>query len=219
MADIFDEIEEDLRRDRMSLLWQRYGNYVIAFAIFIIVVVAGYQGYNYWKDSRAKAAGDAFFQAVTADEALEALNVISSDLPAGYEMLSKFRIAALQAKKGNRIAAEQSYLSLSRDANIGTFYQETALLLSVMNAPENKNNSELIDRISSLSEFSGPLQGLALETSAGLYLGLNNPEKAISLLLQASQLTDLSPSLRQRISQSLSILQSNYNHKTSIKSE
>lgn len=219
MADIFDEIEEDLRRDRMSLLWQRYGNYVIAFAIFIIVVVAGYQGYNYWKDSRAKAAGDAFFQAVTADEALEALNVISSDLPAGYEMLSKFRIAALQAKKGNRIAAEQSYLSLSRDANIGTFYQETALLLSVMNAPETKNNSELIDRISSLSEFSGPLQGLALETSAGLYLGLNNPEKAISLLLQASQLTDLSPSLRQRISQSLSILQSNYNHKTSIKSE
>ena len=219
MADIFDEIEEDLRRDRMSLLWQRYGNYVIAFAIFIIVVVAGYQGYNYWKDSRAKAAGDAFFQAVTADEALEALNVISSDLPAGYEMLSKFRIAALQAKKGNRIAAEQSYLSLSRDANIGTFYQETALLLSVMNAPENKNNSELIDRISSLSEFSGPLQGLALETSACLYLGLNNPEKAISLLLQASQLTDLSPSLRQRISQSFSILQSNYNHKTSIKSE
>ena len=88
-----------------------------------------------------------------------------------------------------------------------------------MNAPENKNNSELIDRISSLSEFSGPLQGFALETSAGLYLGLNNPEKAISLLLQASQLTDLSPSLRQRISQSLSILQSNYNHKTSIKSE
>ena len=219
MADIFDEIEEDLRRDRMSLLWQRYGNYVIAFAIFIIVVVAGYQGYNYWKDSRAKAAGDAFFQAVTADEALEALNVISSDLPAGYEMLSKFRIAALQAKKGNRIAAEQSYLSLSRDANIGTFYQETALLLSVMNAPETKNKNELIDSISSLSEFSGPLQGLALETSAGLYLGLNNPEKAISLLLQASQLTDLSPSLRQRISQSLSILQSNYNHKTSIKSE
>ena len=48
MADIFDEIEEDLRRDRMKEIWQRYGNYILGLAVLIIIGVAGRQGYNYW---------------------------------------------------------------------------------------------------------------------------------------------------------------------------
>ncbi len=219
MADIFDEIEEDLRRDRITLLWKRYGNYIVGVAVLIIVVVAGNQGFDYWKESKSQAAGDAFFDAVTANESLDALTSIVADLPEGYEMLAKFRIAALQAEMGNATAAEQSFLSLSRDDSIETFYKETALLLSVMNASETRNKSELIDRISSLSQFSGPLQGLALETTAGLYLELDNPGKALSSLVLASDLTDISPSLRQRISRSLSILQSNYGNVSSIQSE
>ena len=30
MADIFDEINEELKQDRMTALWRRYGKYVIA---------------------------------------------------------------------------------------------------------------------------------------------------------------------------------------------
>ena len=210
MADIFDEIEEDLRRDRMTLLWQRYGNFILGFAILIVIGVAGNQGYDYWRESRAQAAGDAFFEAVIANEPLDALNSISTELPDGYKMLAKFRMAALQADNNDKTNAEQSYLSLSRDVAIDPFYRETALLLSVMNAPEAVNKNELIERISGLTEFAGPLQGLALETTAGLYLKLDNPKKAISTLSRASELADISPSLRQRMSQSLLILKSNY---------
>ena len=219
MADIFDEIEEDLRRDKMTMLWNRYGNIVIGVAILIIVVVAGNQGYDYWRDSKTQAAGDAFFNAVTADNSFDELMSITPQLPEGYKMLAKFRMAALQAKKQNEIDAELSYLSLSREAGNDSFYQDTALLLSVMNAPTTANKSELIDRISTLSAFAGPLQGLALEISAGLHLELGNPEKAVSLLTQASKLTDISPSLRQRISQFLLILQSNYHDVLPTKSE
>lgn len=210
MADIFDEIEEDLRRDRMTLLWQRYGNFILGFAILIVIGVAGNQGYDYWRESRAQAAGDAFFEAVIANEPLDALNSISTELPDGYKMLAKFRMAALQADNNDKTNAEQSYLALSRDVAIDPFYRETALLLSVMNAPEAVNKNELIERISGLTEFAGPLQGLALETTAGLYLKLDNPKKAISTLSRASELADISPSLRQRMSQSLLILKSNY---------
>ena len=90
MADIFDEIEEDLRRDRMTLLWQRYGNLILGFAILIIIGVAGNQGYDYWRESRAQAAGDAFFEAVIANDSLEALISVSPELPDGYKMLAKF---------------------------------------------------------------------------------------------------------------------------------
>ena len=88
-----------------------------------------------------------------------------------------------------------------------------------MNAPETANKEELINRISSLSEFAGPLQGLALETSSGLYLELNQPEKALSFLKRASELTDIPPDLRQRISQSLLILDFKYDDTSTSKSE
>ena len=219
MADIFDEIEEDLRRDRMKLLWQRYGNYIIGLAVLIIIVVAGNQGYDYWKNSESQSAGDAFFEAVGADESLDALTTLVPNLPVGYEMLARFRIAALHAEDGDNFAAEQSFLALSEDNSIDIFYREVALLLSVMNAPSSVDKNILIGRLSSLSAFPGSLQGLALETSAGLYLELNERDKAISTLTEASKLPDISSSLKQRISQSLSIISEKYTDNRSVISE
>ncbi len=219
MADIFDEIEEDLRRDRMKLLWQRYGNYIIGLAVLIIIVVAGNQGYDYWKESESQTAGDAFFEAVGADESLDALTTLVPDLPVGYEMLARFRIAALHAEDGDNFTAEQSFLALSEDNSIDIFYREVALLLSVMNAPSSVDKNILIGRLSSLSAFPGSLQGLALETSAGLYLELNERDKAISTLTEASKLPDIPSSLRQRISQSLSIISEKYTDNRSVISE
>ena len=37
MADIFDEINEELKQDRMAALWQRYGKYLIAVVVAIVV--------------------------------------------------------------------------------------------------------------------------------------------------------------------------------------
>ena len=35
MADIFDEIDEDLKRDQMQVLWARYGKIVIVTVVVI----------------------------------------------------------------------------------------------------------------------------------------------------------------------------------------
>ena len=35
MTDIFHEIEEDLRRERLRKLWDRFGNYLIALALLL----------------------------------------------------------------------------------------------------------------------------------------------------------------------------------------
>ncbi|MDC3311795.1 tetratricopeptide repeat protein [Alphaproteobacteria bacterium] len=210
MADIFDEIEEDLRRDKMNLLWQRYGNYILGLAVLIIIGVAGNQGYDYWHESKTQAAGNQFFEAVTAEDSLEALISIESDLPDGYKMLARFRVAALYAEEGDLAAAEQAFLDLSADTSIDVFYKNTALLLSVMNAPRSADKNQLINRISALAEFPGPLQGLALETSAGLYLEAGLTNKAIASLTMASSLTEIPASLRQRITQALSILSNKY---------
>ncbi len=55
MADIFDEINEELKQDRQAVLWQRYGKYVIAVAVLVIAVVGARQGYVYWTEKRVMA--------------------------------------------------------------------------------------------------------------------------------------------------------------------
>ena len=43
MSDILRQIDEDLRKDRLSILWKRYGVYLIIILVIIILSVIGYQ--------------------------------------------------------------------------------------------------------------------------------------------------------------------------------
>ncbi|MEK9728860.1 MAG: hypothetical protein VW417_02835, partial [Alphaproteobacteria bacterium] len=61
MADIFDEINEELKQDRQAVLWQRYGKYVIGVAVLIIALVGARQGYVYWKEARDGAAATVYY--------------------------------------------------------------------------------------------------------------------------------------------------------------
>ena len=47
MSDIFREIDEELRRDNLLKLWSRYGRYVIAAAVFVLLVAGAIVA---WRD-------------------------------------------------------------------------------------------------------------------------------------------------------------------------
>ena len=59
MADIFDEIDEDLKRDQIQLLWARYG-IVMAAVATIVLLVALRQGYTAWQTSRVETSAAPF---------------------------------------------------------------------------------------------------------------------------------------------------------------
>jgi len=44
---LFREIEEDLQRDRMAQLWKRYGSWVIALAVVIVIAGAAREGWRW----------------------------------------------------------------------------------------------------------------------------------------------------------------------------
>ena len=60
MADIFHEVDEEVRREQLKKLWERYSVYIIAAAVLIVVGIAAWRGYEYWVAKRAAAAGAAF---------------------------------------------------------------------------------------------------------------------------------------------------------------
>lgn len=208
MADIFDEIDEDLKRDRAQELWARYGKFVIAAAAAVVLAVGSLQGYKTWTQSRAESAANAYQAALASESVVAALDATLPELTDGYTMLAQFRIAGEKAAAGDLADAETGYLALSNDKSIAPLYQQAALLLSVMSAPAEADTKELQDRLAPLVSAAGPWQGLAMELSAALDLKTGDRAAAMSKIESLLTLPEISPELRQRANQLLIILKS-----------
>ena len=206
MADIFDEIDEDLKRDHMQLLWARYGKIVIAAVLAIVLLVAVRQGYTAWQTSRAEASASAYQQALQSNDVVGALEAQLGQLSAGYKMLAQFQIAAEHAASGDFVAAEARYLRLASDGSVDPLYQQAATLLSVMVAPRDVDVSSLKARLSNLETAAGPWQAMALETGASLALRKGNKDTAVLKYKRIMEMGDVPVGLRQRAERMIVIL-------------
>ena len=198
MADIFDEINEELKQDRVSALWARYGVYLMIAAGVVIAVVVFTQTYKQWQVSQNKQAAETFYQAMMGDDAAAAFEVGRDGLTKGYQMLADFKIASDKAASGDKQGAEEIYLALSKNDDITPLYRDLALLLAAMNAPESQTPNNIIIMLAPLINGSGPFQGLALEVAAGVDVQAGRVDAAIEKLSQIEQLADVSAPLRQR---------------------
>jgi len=72
VSDIFDEVSADLRRDRATQSWERYGRYVIGAGVGIVLLVAAIIGYQSFTAAQEEAASERFDK---LNEALSTLTV------------------------------------------------------------------------------------------------------------------------------------------------
>ena len=43
MADIFDEVSEELKQDRLIQIWKKYSKYIVSFFVITILSILSYQ--------------------------------------------------------------------------------------------------------------------------------------------------------------------------------
>jgi hypothetical protein len=131
VSELFDEVDEDVRRDQLKNIWDRYSIYIVAGALLIIAAVGGWRGYQYLEAQKAAEAGAAFDQAVELSdqdkhaEAEAAFNRLAATAPSGYRMLARLRAAAELASRDPQ-AAVKSYDEISADRSVGTSERELA---------------------------------------------------------------------------------------------
>jgi hypothetical protein len=68
VSELFDEVDEEVRRDQLKKLWDRYSIVLIAGALLIIAAVGGWRGYQYLEAKKAAEAGAAFDKAAELAE-------------------------------------------------------------------------------------------------------------------------------------------------------
>jgi len=133
VSDIFQEVDEEVRREQLKKLWERHGVYLIAACVLLVVAVGGWRTYEWWEAKKAAQAGSAFQAAVALasegknKEAEEAFAKVASSGTATYRMLAKFREAAEVARRDPN-AAVAIYDQLAADNSLGRVLQDLAAL-------------------------------------------------------------------------------------------
>ena len=131
MSELFDEVDEDVRRDQLKKLWEQYSIYIVAGALLIIAAVGGWRGYQYLEAKKAAEAGAAFDKAVELSEANKhseaeaAFGDLAAKAPSGYRMLARLRAAAEIAARDPQAAARM-YDDIAADRSIGAPEQDLA---------------------------------------------------------------------------------------------
>ncbi len=143
MADFFHEIEEDLRRDQAMALWKKYGSWVIAAALLLVLAVAGHWGWTkYSTHQRLRASADFLAAAGNADAAQRdaALSKVAAE-GGSYATLARFRLAQTALAADDKAKARGILGEIAADASTdpalaGLARMQAALLELEIGKPE-----------------------------------------------------------------------------------
>ncbi len=127
MTDIFHEVEEDVRRERLEQLWKKYGDYAIAGVALIVIAVAGLQLWRvYDQKQRIKASSEymaaaQMLRSGQSNVAAEMFAKLAKIAPGGYADLSRLQEAEALMSTGNRTDALAIYkqIAAGNDPHLG----------------------------------------------------------------------------------------------------
>jgi hypothetical protein len=156
VADIFQEVDEEVRREQLKKLWERYGNLLIALCVLIVAGVGGWRGYEYWQGKKAGQTGIAFEQAVTLAEAGKhkeaeaAFANIAATGTTGYRVLARLRQAGELAQT-DRKAAVAAYDAIAADKSVGPVIADLAAIRAGLLLVDTATYADMRERLEPLT--------------------------------------------------------------------
>ena len=204
MADIFDEVSEELKQDQLIQIWKKYSKLIITLISLIIISLISYQAYITWNKKKIEAISEQYFQALEELEDKnysESYNLFlknSQNDKSGYGTLSLFGLAEsnYQNKKIDEMIL--NYQTIYSNENIDIYYRNLSRILSVL-----KDNKSSFDQQKLLLEpiLNSPskLQILAAELEVMLYIKFDKIKEAQSALNILLKRSDVSFEQRNRL--------------------
>jgi hypothetical protein len=192
LSDIFREIDEELRRDNIAKLWERYGAYIIGLAILVVVATAAVVGWREYRGRELRAEGGRYAAAVDLartgqdEKAVQAFAGLARDASGGHALLARFEEAALKAKQGDAGGAVAIYDALANDSSIDASYRDLATILSAMNGLAATDPKSTVERLAPLTASGQPWRAAALEVTALAKLKAGDHDGAVAAYKQVA---------------------------------
>ena len=187
MANIFNEVDEDIRKERYQNLWSKYGKSIIGFLVLIVIIFSLSQYLQSKNISDNKKILDIYFAALEGIEKNQ-IDLSNQDLSIVYNEKNK-TLAAISG-----IKLSQEYLNnnqkdkalnfledIYNNKSLEPIYRELALYKYIMINFENIEVNNIENMVSSI-ESSGKVFGSYFQEMIGIkHLTLGNNKKANSI--------------------------------------
>lgn len=208
MSDIFQEVEEEYRRQQLADLWKKYRVAIIGGVSVIILGVAIYQGWHYWRTSLIEQSSRQFEQAAELvasgatdkakrDQAAKLFETIANQGTSGYSMAAKLQAAALLSDFGNEKQAIEIYDELAKTGSDSVF-RDYAQVRGAMLTVDKASLDETKKRVEAISQKSGPWRSLAMELLAYSNWRAGKTDEALKLYAEIQKLENVPNGAKRR---------------------
>ena len=166
-----DEVNEELRRQQLKSIWDRFGIYVIGFAVLIVLSVGGNEIMNYLNNRLSQRESIAFDNALTLIEegndstGLDQL-IKLTESKTGYKGLAFFRLSSESLSNGNHQEAIDYLKKASLDKTLTNSLRVFAKIKAGLILVDNGNASEVDVLLGEVIENGGPFSFHAKEILA-----------------------------------------------------
>ena len=212
VGDIFREIDEEIRQERLERLWRRHGKHVIAAGVAVVLAVAAVTGWDQYRSSQRQADGARFAaaKALLADgktaDAAALFTALGRESGAGYGALARFHAAALDAGQGRAADAARAYEAIAA-GDVDRSLRDLATVLSALHGIDaGVDGSELAARLQPLAADGHPWRHTARELLGLLAERSGDPAKARDYYRRIVDDVDAPAGVRTRATRILAIL-------------
>jgi len=208
VVDIFDEVDEELRAERAQQLLKRYAGLIIAAALLVIGIAAGWQAWRWWQAKQDMAAGQNYLAAMALMQSSPAgtapqsvigdFDKLAQSAPEGYRTLARLQAAALKAQRGDQAGALSLWNEVASDTSADPLLRDLASLLLCQHQIDTGDPALLEARLKALAEPGNAWRPLAQEQLALLDLRQGKTEAAKTALSKLAQDVTAPNGVRQR---------------------
>ena len=185
MSDLFREVDEEIRQDRLKSLAKRYGGWALTGVLTLITGVAGFQLWQGWQaqsrstETQQLLAGIALAETAPGDAA-EALSTLANQGGDGRGTLAHLLRAALLAEDGDETGAIAVYQTVAVDSGVDPLWRDYAALMAVAHELETGAPSALAATLDRLIDDETAWRYSAQEMRGALALRQGDLQGALS---------------------------------------
>ncbi|MGE0848214.1 MAG: tetratricopeptide repeat protein [Hyphomicrobiaceae bacterium] len=206
------EIDEELRRDQLLKLWEKYGTHAVAAAALVILGVVGFKYYEQRRVAASEAAGDRFTAAARAAaqdksaDAQKSMEQLAASGPASYAALARIRLAAADREAGKTEQALAVFEAISKQSGIDPILADYARLQAATLRVDTADWTEMQNRLNPLVADGNAWRFSARELLALAAQKAGRSEDARTEFQKLAADRDTPPSIRERARVMLAML-------------
>ena len=192
MANIFNEVDEDIRKERYQSLWNKYGKYVISLIVLIIVIFSISQYSKQKNIIDNKKLLDIYYSAAEKIEinqyelANKSLVKVYNEKNKTLSALSGFKLAEILIQDNQKEKALLFLEEMYNNKSLEQIYRELALYKYIIINFENIQIKEVEDIVNSITTNKIILEPYFQEIFGIRLLTLGNIERANSIFTELS---------------------------------